>query len=180
MTLHPPGGMIFDKHDKSRRYLTLMTGYSAYKKNAFSYFSLIPELSIHIGHISQWKFYAITFLRFPPVKNKTLSWTCIMYSKFEVKDILRANHIRPDHSFPVLGPIKGYFRTLDIGLFFQSDTQQWGWKLVDTRHSKSARHSTLHFHFSKSPLDTVIFKSTCDIGKYFTLTLDTLIPLYRH
>ncbi len=27
MTLHPPGGMIFDKHDKSRRYLTLMTVY---------------------------------------------------------------------------------------------------------------------------------------------------------
>ncbi len=25
VTLHPPGGMIFDKHDKSRRYLTLMT-----------------------------------------------------------------------------------------------------------------------------------------------------------
>ena len=29
MTLHPPGGMIFDKHDKSRRYLTLMSGLSA-------------------------------------------------------------------------------------------------------------------------------------------------------
>ena len=25
VTLHPPGGMIFDKHDKSCRYLTLMT-----------------------------------------------------------------------------------------------------------------------------------------------------------
>ena len=25
MTLHPPGGIIFDKHDKSCRYLTLMT-----------------------------------------------------------------------------------------------------------------------------------------------------------
>ncbi len=25
MTLHPPGGMIFDKHDKSRHYLTSMT-----------------------------------------------------------------------------------------------------------------------------------------------------------
>ncbi len=25
VTLHPSGGMIFDKHDKSRRYLTLMT-----------------------------------------------------------------------------------------------------------------------------------------------------------
>ena len=25
ITLHPPGGMIFEKHDKSRRYLTLMT-----------------------------------------------------------------------------------------------------------------------------------------------------------
>ncbi len=24
--LHPPGGMIFDKHDKSRRYLTSMIG----------------------------------------------------------------------------------------------------------------------------------------------------------
>ncbi len=28
MTLHPPGGMIFDKHDKSHRYLTLMTDYA--------------------------------------------------------------------------------------------------------------------------------------------------------
>ncbi len=27
VTLHPPGGIIFDKHDKSSRYLTSMTGY---------------------------------------------------------------------------------------------------------------------------------------------------------
>ncbi len=29
VTLHLPGGMIFDKHDKSRRYLTSMTAYKA-------------------------------------------------------------------------------------------------------------------------------------------------------
>ena len=52
-------------------------------------------------------------------------------------------------------------------------------KIGRHQHSKSARHSTLHFNRSKSTLDTLISKSTCDIAKYLTLTLDTLTPLYR-
>ncbi len=30
--MHPPGGMIFDKHDKSRCYLTSMTVYMVYSQ----------------------------------------------------------------------------------------------------------------------------------------------------
>ena len=87
-----------------------------------------------------------------------------------------------------LGPMKGVIRTPDIAKIFHPTPDIKAKKCPtptlkihpDTRHPPSKRwKDTKYSSYTKSTLDTVIFKSTPETVKYLISTLDTDPPLAR-